>query len=325
MKLGFSVANKQTLVVCGSIAIDRIMSFSGRYKDLLSLGQSDSLSLSVFLSKLENSYGGVGANIAYTMALLGEKPILLGSIGKEARDYLERLSSLGIDTSHLHISDLPTASFNVITDEENNQIGGFYPGAMFDSDNLTLKKWRDKKALVVIAPHDPKAMRRQIEECEKYKLKMCYDIGQQVVNTPVDDLVYGLSQAEILILNEFEMSALCKKIGCTIHSLKSKIPLVITTLGEKGSLIEGKDVASMIKIGIVELPEVLDPTGAGDAYRGGFFSGFIQGLDLKTCAQMGSLAASYAVGKYGTQEHKFTRDEFIKKYEDCFGEKLLLT
>ncbi|MFA5933023.1 MAG: carbohydrate kinase family protein [Microgenomates group bacterium] len=316
---------KQTkIILCGSIAIDRIMSFSGKYKDVLDLAENDVLSISVFLSNLKNNYGGVGANIAYTLALLGDKPILVGSVGKEASLYLQKLLSLGIDISNIHLSDLETASFNVITDGMNNQIGGFYPGAMFDSDKQTLKKWKDKNVLVIISPHDPKAMRRQIEECSKYKFQMCYDIGQQVLNTSKEDLIFGLSKADILILNEFEMKALCKKTNNSQVLLKSKIPLVITTFGEKGSVIEGKDLSSKIKIDSIKLDEIIDPTGAGDAYRGGFFYGYARGFDLRTCGQMGALAAAYAIGKHGTQEHSFTKEEYTKKYESCFGEKLLL-
>lgn len=315
---------KSKIILCGSIAIDRIMNFSGQYKNLLNLTKKDVLSISVFLSNLKNNYGGVGANIAYTLALLGEKPILVGSVGKEATKYMDKLSSLGIDVSNVYKSDLETASFNVITDIANNQIGGFYPGAMFDSESQTLKKWNGKNMLVVVSPHDPKAMRRQIEECSKYKFQMFYDIGQQVLNTSKEDLIFGLSKAEILILNEFEMKALCRKTKNSQASLKTRIPLIITTLGEKGAIIDGKNISKKIKIDALKVDNVVDPTGAGDAFRGGFLYGFIREWDLKTCGQMGAVAASYAIGKHGTQEHLFTKDEYSKKYEDCFGEKLLL-
>ncbi|MDD2823003.1 MAG: carbohydrate kinase family protein [Candidatus Daviesbacteria bacterium] len=315
---------RKKIILCGSIAIDRIMNFSGKYKDLFKLTNKEILSISVFLSNLKNNHGGVGANIAYTLALLGEKPILVGSVGKEAEGYLEKLSALGIDTRNIHRSLLETASFNVITDSANNQIGGFYPGAMFDSDSQTLNKWAGKDVLVVISPHDPKAMKRQIEECFKNKFQMFYDIGQQVLNTSKEDLIFGLSKAQILILNEFEMKALCSKTKNSISSLKSRIPLVITTLGEEGSIIEGKNISKKIRIKSVRIDEVVDPTGAGDAYRAGFLYGFARDWDLKTCGQMGSLAASCTIAHHGTQEHLFTKEEFSNKYEDCFEEKLLL-
>lgn len=300
------------------------MSFTGKYKELLSLGKMDAVSISVLLTSMHNSHGGIGANIAYTLALLGETPILVSSVGQEARDYVAKLESLGVDTSSIHVSDLPTASFNVITDSDSNQIGGFYPGAMLDSESLTLEKWKNEEVIVIISAHDPKAMRRQIEECSSYRLPVCFDIGQQIVNTAPQDLAYGVSQAEILILNQFELAVLCKKIGMSPKLLKSKIPLIITTLGEKGSVIEGKNVPKKIKIKAVKPDNIAGPTGAGDAYRAGFFYGYIRGWDLKTCGQMGAVAASFAVAKHGTQEHIFTREEFMEKYRAGFRKNLLL-
>lgn len=300
------------------------MNFSGKFKDFINNDPSGILSLSVFLDNMKNSYGGVGANIGYTLALLGEKPILLGSIGKEASEYLQRLSSVGLNTSHIYISQLATASFNVITDKENNQVGGFYPGAMFDSESLTLEKWKKDNVFIVISPHCPQAMKRQVNECLNYNLPFCYDIGQQVANTSAEDLKFCLANPEILILNEFELDTLRQKVGESPGSLKARIPIVITTLGENGSVIEGKEVSSTIKIPGIKTQKVVDPTGAGDAYRGGFLYGYVRGWDLLTCGRMGTQAAVYAVENQGTQEHVFTKEEFICKYKDSFGEDLLL-
>src|SRR5512146_1758383 len=160
--------SKPQLIVCGSIAIDRIMNFSGRYRELVKPDKLHVLSLSVLLDKLEDTPGGIGANIAANLARLGEKPVLLGSAGQDAKSYMEELSGLGIDTSHVHFSRLATASFNVITDSEDSQVGGFYQGAMSDSDSLSLKPWQGQNALAVIAAHNPAAMNRQVRECQQY-------------------------------------------------------------------------------------------------------------------------------------------------------------
>src|SRR5262249_55786672 len=146
---------------------------------------------------LVDAHGGVGANIVYSLALLGEKPVLLGSVGKDGLLYMEKLASAGVDITHVHESNLPTASFTVITDSDQNQVGGFYPGAMFDSDNLDLKPWKDENPIIVVAPHDPKAMKRQVAECKKWKLRLLYDIGQQVSNLPGEDMREGINAAEI--------------------------------------------------------------------------------------------------------------------------------
>ena len=260
------------IVVSGSIAIDRIMRFSGNYSDYIHPDKIDSLSISIFLEEQQDARGGVGANIAYTLALLGDTPVLLGAVGEDAREYMADLSRAGIDTSHVHFSALPTAAFNVITDESNNQVGGFYPGAMFDSASLTFDNWQDKNIV---------AMRRQIAECKKLGIKLCYDIGQQVSNTDGDILAEGVEAATILILNDYEMSVLSKKTGMAITAIKAKVPVVITTYGARGSIIEGASVESPIEVGIVLPSDVKDPTGAGDAYRAGFLYGYARNWSLK--------------------------------------------
>ncbi len=174
------------IIVCGSIAIDRIMNFSGRYRDLIKPDKLHVISLSTLLDKLEDTRGGIGANIASNLALLGEQPVLLGSVGADARNYVTSLAELGVDTSYIYFSQLPTASFNVITDSEDSQVGGFYPGAMADSRSLSFKPWQGKNVVVMISAHDPAAMNRQVKECQLYKLRLVYDPGQQVSSDSTD-------------------------------------------------------------------------------------------------------------------------------------------
>ena len=313
---------KPKLIISGSIAIDRIMNFQGKFKNIIRPEKVHVLSVSVLLKKLKNTQGGVAANIAYTLALLGEKPILLVSAGCDAVPYINKLSKLGIDTSQIYYSKLPTASFNVITDQDDNQIGGFYPGAMSDNKNTSFKKWQNENALFVVSPNDPKTMNKLVQECKKNKLKMFYDFGQQVSNSPAEYLLEGIKTAEIVIANDYEMSFLCEKIKYTPKRLKSSVPICITTLGENGCLIEGKTVKKPIKIAPAKPKTVLDPTGAGDAFRSGFLFGYVNGFDLKTCGQIGATSAVYAVETYGTQEHFFTFKEFSKRYQENFNEKL---
>lgn len=298
------------------------MSFSGRYRDFIDAQKLDSLSISIFLTKLKDTYGGVGANIAYTLALLGEKPILIGSVGKDALIYMEKLAHTGINITHVYESNLPTASFNVITDSEQNQVGGFYPGAMFDSDSLSLAPWRDQKPLVVISPHDPKAMKRHVEECRKWGLRLCYDIGQQVSNLPGEDMRAAVEVAEIVTLNEYELSIFSKKTGMSIEAIKAKVPIVITTLGKKGSLIEGAKVAQAIPVGIAKADVIADPTGAGDALRAGFLYGYARQWPLQASAQLGAVCAAYAIESIGTQSHTFNPHEITKRYNKNFNETL---
>lgn len=301
------------------------MRFDGKYSDYIHADKLESLSISIFLQEQTDAHGGVGANIVYTLALLGDKPVLLGSVGGDAAAYVKKLESAGVDVSHMHSSALPTAAFNVITDSSNNQVGGFYPGAMFDSESLSFEPWRASDAIAVIAPHDPVAMRRQVAECHELGLCMLYDIGQQVSNTDGDIMAEGLRAATMLILNEYEMSVLSKKTGMSINAIKASVPIVITTLGERGSVIEGRDVPEPILIDIVLPSDVVDPTGAGDAYRAGFLYGYARELPLKTCGQLGATCATFAIESTGTQTHTFTQGELATRYNAAFHESLSLT
>ncbi len=311
--------NVRPIVLTGSIAIDRIMSFSGSYEDYLHAEKLASVSVSIFLDNLRDTYGGVAANIAYTLSLLGNEPYLLGSVGPDAVEYMEKLARHGVNIAHIHDSTLPTASFNVITDRDQNQVGGFYPGAMFDSDTLSLEPWRGQNALVVISPHDPKAMRKQIEEAREMNLSVCYDIGQQVSNAPAEDIRAGIEAAEMLVLNDYEFAVLCKRTGLEAHEITAQVPVVITTHGPDGSRIEGRDVEKPIEIGVVSASEVVDPTGAGDAYRAGLCYGYAQDWSLLEAAQLGATCASFAIETLGTQTHTFDLESIAERYEKTFG------
>lgn len=297
------------IIISGSIAIDRIMNFNGSYKDLIKPDKLHVISLSILIDKLQNTRGGVGANIAYTLALLEEKPILLGSVGSDAKDYMTDLKKIGIDISNLHWSNLSTASYNVITDMEDNQIGGFYPGAMFDSENTSFKKFikGKDKAFFVISPDDPKLMRRLSEECLEHKLRMFYDVGQQINNIDAEDIKVGVKAAEVIIVNDYELSVLLEKANITKEELLNSVDVLITTLGAKGCTIESIKYSAYTTIPAVKVNNVVDPTGAGDAFRAGFLYGYIRDWPLEKSAKLGTITSAYAVQEQGTQTHKFTR------------------
>ncbi len=314
--------SKPQLVISGSIAIDRIMNFSGRYRDMIKPDKLHVLSLSMLLDKLETSPGGIGANIAYGLALLGEKPVLLGSVGQDAKDYVAQLQGAGIDTSHIHFSDLPTASFNVITDSEGSQVGGFYPGAMSDSSSLSLAPWQGQDTLVVVAAHDPKTINRLLNEAETYELRIVFDPGQQVAD-PGTDVGLGTEKAELVLVNDYELTLLCDRLKLKPEELKAKVPYFITTLGSEGSLIEGGRLSEPIKIGIAKPATVADPTGAGDAYRAGFLYGYLRQWELAKCGQLGAVLASFVVEKHGTQV-QFSREQVAERYQATFNERIEL-
>ncbi len=310
------------LVICGSIAIDRIMNFSGRYRDLIQPDKLHALSLSTLLDKLEDSPGGVGANIATSLAFLGEQPVLLGSVGPDAHDYVDQLTGRGIDTSHIYVSELPTASFNVITDSEDSQVGGFYQGAMSDAEYLSFKPWEGQAILAMISANNPEAMNRQVAECQEYGLRLVYDPGQQV-SDPTTDLEAGVAAAEIVFVNDYEQSGLCQKVGITPEQLKDRLPILVTTYGKDGSIIEGQKLAEPLKIAAAKPAQVVDPTGAGDAYRAGFLYGYLRQWDLRQCGQLGATVASFIVEQHGTQ-HAFSIQSVQERYQANFNEEITL-
>lgn len=315
--------SKPQLIVAGSIAIDRIMNFSGRYRDLIHPEKLHVLSLSVLLDKLQDSRGGIGANIAVSSAQLGESPILLGAVGSDAKEYIADLSSQGIVTDFIRESQLPTASFSVITDSEDSQVGGFYPGAMGDIEGLGLERWQGKDVFMVVSAHSPAGMKQQVAECRQYNFRLMYDPGQQVSNLPAEDIAEGVDAAEVLIVNDYEMGTLCKVLDTTEEALKAKVPIVITTLGKEGSVIEGAKVSTPIRISVATPDSMVDPTGAGDAYRAGFLYGYLREWELDKCARLGAVVASFIIERHGTQV-QFSKSAILQRYQQNFNQEIQL-
>ena len=310
------------LVLTGSISIDRIMNFAGHYKDLIQADKLHVLSLSILIDSLTNSRGGTAANIAYSLALLGDQPILLGSVGTDAKDYIGDLAKQGIDTTRIHFSHLPTPTFTVMTDADDNQIGGFYPGAMSDITELSLAPWYGTRALIVISAGDPLGMDQLVKECIKYKLDYVYDVGQQVTNITPKQMKLGVTNAKILFVNDYEFGTILGRSGFTEIELNKMIPLIITTLGLKGTRITGSNNPQTLEIPSIKDVAVIDPTGAGDAYRSGFLYGYLRGLSLQVCAELGSTIAAYTIAKHGTQTHTFTLSEIREKLYINYGAKI---
>lgn len=301
------------------------MNFSGNYHDLIDATKFEVLSLSVLVDSLKVSEGGISANIAYYLAELGDSPILLGSVGDDGLDYVKRLGEKGIDVSGVHHSNLPTASFNVLTDTSGNQVGGFYPGAMSDSESLRFSPWTSKgfEILACISAHHPKGMKDQTEECIAKNIPYVYDPGQQISTAPEEDLRLGVSKAALLIVNEYELTMLLKRTGMDLLDLEKTVPILICTKGDKGSEIAGSSLSENLQIGIATPNEIVDPTGAGDAFRAGFLYGFLRQWDLGKCAQLGAVIASFALEHHGPQT-SLNREEVASRYLATFNEGIEL-
>lgn len=298
----------KNVLVTGSLAFDMIMDFPGKFADHIDTAKIHILNLSFLVDTLKKEKGGTAGNIAYNLALLKTPVSILGSAGEDFKEYQEFLKKAGVDTLQIKISpeNLTSQAF-IITDQADNQITAFYPGAM--SENLKLSV--EASDFAVISPNDPSAMVNFAKQCQNLKIPYMFDPGMQLPRLTDQDLVTGINGAKILIGNDYEIGLIKKRLKTV------KTDILITTLGEKGSIIQTKD--KTIQIASAKPKEVADPTGAGDAYRAGFLAGYLQGKDLKVSGQMGSVAACYAVEKYGTTTHSFTPDEFKQRYKENYG------
>ena len=327
------------VIVTGTLSFDYIMDFPGKFADRIMPDKIHKLSLSFLVETLNKQFGGTAGNIAYTLKLLGLEPSILASAGNDFSPYKTFLAKHKISTKYIkEHSDVPTSSYFVVTDKEDNQIGSFYIGAMKYAKELSPLSFPRKResSFVVLAPTDPKAMKKYVKECRTLKLRYLYDPAFQIATFTPDELREGIEGAEILIGNDYEIALIEERVGISHEELRVMVPIVITTLGNKGSIIETRKESIHIKP--AKPKNVSDPTGAGDAYRAGFLAGYLRaassrpGLErgvvktdvLVVSGQMGSVASVYTVEKYGTQTHTFTKKEFCNRYEENFRTNIKL-
>ena len=306
------------IALTGSIAYDYLMSFPGHFAEHILKDKLESISLSFLVDKMVKRRGGIGPNIGYTMALLGGDPVLMSTVGQDFEEYRSWLEDKGVDTSGVNvIPDEFTASFFATTDQDNCQISSFYPGAMSHAAEVTLSSWSGEPLdLVVISPTDPDAMNSYVIEAGKLKIPYVYDPSQQIVRLSGDDLRRGVDGAYALFVNEYEFHLIEKHTGLTIDEIRDLVEILVITKGEQGSVIYSKD--QEYEIPAVTPEKIIDPTGVGDAFRGGFLTGLSFDLDLKLCGEMGSLAAAYCLETDGPQSHSYTPELYILRFRENF-------
>ncbi len=306
------------IVLTGSVAFDCLMTFPGLFREQILPEKLDSLSLSFLVDTMVRHRGGIAGNIAYTLALLGGRPRLMATVGKDFGDYRAALEAVGVDTALAkEIPETYTGSFFATTDRSGCQIASFYPGAMSHAAELSLREASPRPDWVVISPNDPAAMMKYARECSALGLALMYDPSQQAARMDGADLAVGLDGCRILICNEYEFSLIAKKTGRTPEQIEASVPVVIVTLAEKGARIKAGPKA--MDIPAVPPRRIADPTGVGDAFRGGLLTGLAHNASWEICGRLGSLAAVYCLEEVGTQTHHFTRAEFLARYEQTFG------
>jgi adenosine kinase len=308
--------------VTGSVAYDHIMNFPGKFQDHILADKLHILNVSFLVQDLKKLKGGCAANIAYACALHGLTPRLVAAVGPDFEEYRVWLEEHGVDTRGTRVfSDHLTASCFITTDASNNQITGFYPGAMAQARDCTVGALPGPKpSLATISPNDPEAMRRYPAECRRLGIPFVYDPGQQTIALSGKELEDGIDGAKAVVMNDYEAAMVTEKTGRSIADLLELAEAVVVTLGEKGSRIEARGKAP-VEIPGVRARAVVDPTGCGDAYRGGLARGIVQGLDWATAGQLGSLTGTYCVEAKGPTGYSFRLDEFAERFEKAFGRR----
>lgn len=318
------------VIVTGSVAYDYLMSFPGKFMDVIVPDRMQRISVSFLVDEMRRVRGGVAPNIAYGMSLLGVRAHVMATAGQDAVDYRSWLESEGVDVSLLEIDqDVFTASFFVSTDLDQNQIATFYAGAMARASRLGFANLdRSALELVLISPNDPAAMARYADECRTLRIPFVYDPSQQVARLSGEELLAGLEGAEVLIGNEYEFGVIEKKTGLSESSLLDKVPVVVVTRGEQGSTITVRGGGAKV-LGVSTTHQIppatlrttaLDPTGVGDAYRAGLVAARLARLPWDAAGKVGSLAAVYALETLGPQPRRYSIDDFLVRYAESFGQ-----
>ena len=312
------------IVVTGSIATDHLMTFPGRFADSIVADKVDAISLSFLVDELEVRRGGVAANIAFGMGLLGLNPVLVGAVGPDFADYRSWLDRHGVDTASVHVSDVKhTARFVCTTDTDANQIASFYAGAMSEARDIELGPVIDRVGgvdLVLVGANDPEGMLRHTEEARFRGVPFAADPSQQLARMEGDQIRLLIDGAAYLFTNEYEAALTEQKTRWSSDEILRRVGTRVTTLGPKGVRVERLGEPAL-EVGTPQETHKADPTGVGDAFRAGFLSGLAWGLPLQRCAQVGSLLATHVIESIGTQEYELARRSFLLRIREAYGDQ----
>lgn len=306
------------IYISGSMAYDRIMDFPGKFSDHILPDKIHILNVCFTVNGMAEKFGGTAGNIAYSLSLLDEAPLIIATIGKDYGTYFTWLKKNNISVDGIKIiEDEFTAGAYITTDKADNQITGFNPGAMKYPSGFNVDDLDPQKSIVLLAPGNLQDMMSYAEACRKKGIRYICDPGQSLTQWEGKSLRDWLEGSLMLISNDYELQMIIKMTGMEKKGLLGLTKTIITTLGGEGSLISTSNLDTAVPAARVS--EVLDPTGAGDAYRAGLLKGIALVRDLETAAKMGAVSATYAIEKYGTQEHYFTYEDFTERYRNSFG------
>ena len=307
-------------LICGSLAFDTIMVFPDRFKNYILPDQIHILNVCFVNPELRREFGGCAGNIAYNLKLLGGDPLPMGTVGKDFSDYRQRLVALGISDEHiLEIPELYSAQCSITTDQDNNQITAFHPGAMGEAHRNSVAN-ANGVSLGIVAPDGKEAMIQHAHDFAAESIPFMFDPGQNLPLFSKDELMTFLDQATWCVMNDYESQLMMNTTGESINTLAQQVDALIVTRGGEGSVVYND--GDEIEIPTVNVDQAIDPTGCGDAYRAGLLLGLEKGWDWQTSGRVGSLIGAIKVQQEGTQNHQFSIDEFAQQYENHFERAL---
>lgn len=310
-------ADAPRVAISASIAFDFIMSFGGSFADHIIPEKTHVISISFLVDSLRKQRGGIGGNIAYSLALLGTRSKLIGAVGSDFGPYRAEFEALDIDLSAIvQVEDQLTAAAFFTADQKNNQIASFFPGPSDLSAEIPVQAIGDCVEYAIVGATSPLAMKRHAAQFGESKCKLIYDPAFQIIILSGDELKEGIAGAWAVIGNDYELAMIERKTGLTVDQLAEQVPLVVVTYGEQGS--ELRSGGKIVKVPAAPANIVADPTGAGDAYRSGLIKGLLLGADLDVVGRIAGLAATYTVEQVGTQEHSYSPEAFVERFDRSF-------
>jgi adenosine kinase len=310
------------LAITGSIATDHLMTFPGKFADSLVPDQLDKISLSFLVEDLDVRRGGCAANIAFALAKLGHRALLVGAVGRDFEtEYRGWLDAAGVDTTGVLVSETRhTARFVCTTDADLAQIATFYAGAMGESRDIDLMSVGAGFDLVLVGPDDPEGMLRHTRACREHGIPFAADPSQQLAWAEGDVIRDLIDGATYLFSNDYEAALIEQKTGWSSADVQSHVGTRIVTRGKNGVSVFPAD-GEPIEVAAIEGVVAVDPTGVGDSFRAGFLAGVAAGLDFERSAQIGCTIAASVVETKGTQEYELTRDVFLKRLGSAYGDE----
>jgi adenosine kinase len=304
-------------LICGSYAFDTIMVFHDQFKNHILPDKVHMLNVSFLVPDMRREFGGCAGNIAYNLKLLGGDPLPMATVGTDFAPYAQWMDDCGISRKHIKVcDDTYTGQAFITTDKDDNQITAFHPGAMSLSHENQVTD-AEGVTIGIVSPDGRDGMIEHAEQFAEAGIPFIFDPGQGMPMFGAEDLLRFAEQATWITLNDYEAELFEERTGLSPHEIAERVEALIITRGGEGSLIYTTE--HRLEIPAAPIEAINDPTGCGDAYRAGLLYGLMHDMDWKTTGRFASLMGAVKIEQHGTQNHRFSRDEFDARFQEAFG------